>query len=89
VPLSYAEPHFPAGLSAAITSGTAVIEFLVDDDGSVHLPRIVSASNSAFGYAGVQAVSEWQFMPPACKGKAVITRGRVSFQFVRPHTKSS
>ncbi len=62
-------------------SSDAVIDFLVNEDGSVHLPRIVSATKPEFGYAAVQAVSTWQFAPPHSKGKPGVTRVRVPISF--------
>lgn len=62
-------------------SGEAVIDFLVNEDGSVHLPRIVSATKPEFGYAAVQAVSTWRFTPPRSKGKPGIARVRVPIGF--------
>jgi TonB family protein len=60
------------------------VEFLIDRDGRVRLPRIVSATKSAFGYAAVQAVSAWQFDKPVVGGKSVILRVRMPMEFAPP-----
>ena len=55
------EPAFPLALRGKIDRGTARIELLVDEEGEARLPRVVEASEPAFGYAAVQAVSHWTF----------------------------
>jgi TonB family protein len=66
------------------TSGRAVVEFLIDRDGHARLPRIVSATDPAFGYAGVQAISRWQFEKPVIQGRAAVLRVRMPLEFNPP-----
>lgn len=80
-PLSRRAPVFPVQVPEGTTQGEAVIEFLIDKEGNARLPRIVSASDPAFGYAGVQAVSTWLFEPPRAGGKVVVARARVPLVF--------
>ena len=82
---TYQQPgSFPTCLDPAIRTGSAVVEFLVDEEGTVRLPRIVKATHLAFGYAAVQSVAAWQFEPPKRGGRAVIVRVRAPFEFSRP-----
>lgn len=84
-PLSIKKPIFPKELLDKSTTGKTVIEILIDEKGHAKLPRVVSASDPAFGYAAVQAVSTWWFQPPHQNGKPVITRVRVPIDFnVKP-----
>ncbi|HEX2853303.1 MAG TPA: TonB family protein [Opitutaceae bacterium] len=83
-PLSRRSPIFPTSVPADITKGEAVIEFLIDKEGRARLPRIVSASDPAFGYAAVQAVGTWLFTPPLSGGKPVVTRVQVPLRFSSP-----
>jgi TonB family protein len=71
-----------------VTSGETLIEFLIDEEGRARLPRIVSASDEAFGYAAVQAVSSWRFEPPTRGGRAVVVRVQIPITFGAP-AKSS
>jgi TonB family protein len=82
VPLSRRPPHFP--LSAKDTTGQAVIEFLIDEEGRARLPRIVSATDDGFGYAAVQSVASWRFEPPTRGGKAVVVRAQIPITFSPP-----
>ena len=80
-PLSRRSPVFPLQIPAEVASGDATIEFLIDTDGHARLPRVVSASDPAFGYAAVQAVGTWLFSAPLVDGKPVVTRLRVPLNF--------
>lgn len=72
-PISLPPPKFPLS-QADKTEGEAVVEFFIDEDGRVRLPRVISASNEAFGYAAVQGVTAWRFDPPQRGGKAAMVR---------------
>jgi TonB family protein len=74
-------PVFPLALRGSGERGEAQIELLIDEAGHARLPRVVEASNPAFGYAAVQAVSQWLFSPPKADGKSVVTRVIVPFVF--------
>ncbi len=74
-------PRFPLSVKEDVKAGEALIEFLVDEDGRARLPRIVSASEEAFGYAAVQSVATWRFEPPASGGRPVVVRVQIPISF--------
>ncbi len=74
-------PKYPPSLNDESAPGSALIEFLIDEKGRARLPRIVQASHPAFGYAAAQAVVGWRFEPPEIKGKPVVVRVRLPFDF--------
>lgn len=80
-PLSRKSPVFPVTLADRADHGEVMIEFLVDEAGRARLPRIISASDPAFGYAAVQAVAQWLFEPPRNGGKPAVARTRVPIEF--------
>ena len=80
-PLTAQPPVFPVVLRGKITGGQAQIEALVDNDGHARLPRIVEASDPAFGYAAAQALSQWLFEPPKSGGRPAVVRVIVPFTF--------
>ena len=86
-PISRRAPVFPATAKSA--EGSATIEVLVDKDGHARLPRIVSASEPALGYAAAQAAGEWRFEEPKAGGKSVVTRVRLPFMFGPPKAKEA
>ncbi|HYP16186.1 MAG TPA: TonB family protein, partial [Opitutus sp.] len=82
-PRTVVQPIFPSTLLET-GNGEALVELLIDGEGRVQLPRVVSASAPEFGYAAVQAVSLWTFVPPTSGGNPVIVLVRVPFQFAAP-----
>lgn len=80
-PVSRRPPVFPVTAPEGVASGQAEVECLIDRKGRVRLPRVVGATDPAFGYAAVQAISTWWFEPPTIKGKEVVVRVRVPFEF--------
>ena len=80
-PVSTRPPVFPVSAPANLARGEAVVEILIDEEGRARLPRVFSASDPAFGWAAVQAVSVWRFDPPTRKGRPVVTRVRIPFDF--------
>lgn len=80
-PVSRRPPRFPLSRLQDGAAGQALIEFLVDEDGRARLPRIVSASEEAFGYAAMQSVASWRFNPPTRGGRAVVARAKVPVNF--------
>jgi TonB family protein len=80
-PTSRRAPIFPSTVPA--NSGEAMIEVLIDKEGHARLPKILSATEPAFGYAAAQAAGEWRFETPKVAGKAVVVRARVPFTFKR------
>lgn len=81
VPIVRQPPQFPPTITEPATGGEAVIEFIVDDEGTVRLPRIASATQPAFGYAAIQAISGWRFESPTYGGREVAARVQVPIAF--------
>jgi TonB family protein len=77
-------PVFPSTLIGKVSAGQAVVEFLIDHDGNVQLPRIVSATDPAFGYAAAQGVVAWKFAPLTSHGQPADVRAKVPIDFTTP-----
>lgn len=73
--------QLPTSMDQRTARGEAVVEILIDEGGHVRLPRVVSASQEALGYAAVQAVTSWRYAPPKAQGKPAVVRLRVPFVF--------
>jgi TonB family protein len=80
-PLSRRPPRFPVAVAGKQPTGEALIEFLIDEEGRARLPRIISATDDAFGYAAVQSVASWRFEPPTRGGKPVLVRAQIPITF--------
>lgn len=83
-PVSRRSPIFPVTVPVTTTKGSALVDCLVDEEGRVRLPRVVSATAEGFGYAAVQAAGAWWFEPPRVGGKPVVVRVQIPFDFVIP-----
>jgi TonB family protein len=67
------EPIYPDSLKAAHTSGTAIVEFVVDTEGRVETETIsvVVASHPAFARAARDAAPSARFIPAVHQGRPV------------------
>ncbi len=80
-PLAQRSAIYPRSLKTDGLTGQAEIEFIVDRDGRVLFPRIVSASHEDFGWAAATAVAQWKFNPPIRNGQRVDVRMTVPVMF--------
>jgi TonB family protein len=60
---------------------TIIVEFYVDPDGTVQLPKALSANNAERGWAAVSAAKRWMYNVPTVKGKPVYALKQVAFEF--------
>ncbi len=81
VPLKQKAPVFPKALQDKAGAGEAVVDFYIDQQGFAVLPRIVSASDPAFGYAACQSIDTWSFQPPLREGKPTVVKVRIPVNF--------
>lgn len=65
-------------------AGEATVDFLVDPNGRVQLPRIVSATQWEFGWAAATALLRFEFTPPMKGGMPTATRMRLPIKFRLP-----
>ena len=80
-PISRRPLVYPVALEVAAQPGSAVIEFIIDEEGDEQLPVIISSTAPEFGYAAVQAVAAWRFEPAKKNGQTVISRARLPINF--------
>jgi TonB family protein len=80
VPLYRVRPNVPLD-SASDEKGVAVIEFVVDRDGRVRLPRIVSATRPALGWSAATALNQWVFTVPMRGGKPTDVKFQIPIEF--------
>jgi TonB family protein len=86
-PIYRVSPLYPNKLAKPNgANGQAMIEFVVDQEGRARLPRIVSASDEAFGWAAATAIGQSVFTPPRRGGKPVDVKVRIPISFAPPAT---
>lgn len=74
-------PVVPDSVRAKGADQDALIEFIVDHAGHAQLPRIVSATDTQFGWAAATAVGRWQYTIPSVKGRPVDVKIEVPIHF--------
>jgi TonB family protein len=77
-------PVYPQQLLDQPQAGEALVEFVIDRDGRVRVPRVISASQDGFGWAAATAVSQWVFERPTRGGQPADVRVRVPVSFKPP-----
>ena len=80
-PLYAPQPVYPYRLKVSGVTDLVLVEFLIDKDGWVHLPRLIEAKNEELGWLALTAVSRWRFTPPLQSGKPVVERVRMPLRF--------
>ena len=80
-PREAASPPLPESVRQQAISGTATIDFFIDESGRVRMPAIAGADDPALGVAAVDAVASWTFDPPTREGQPVKVRVKQPFHF--------
>ncbi|MDP2136978.1 MAG: TonB family protein [Candidatus Didemnitutus sp.] len=81
-PIMQPSPVFPYALRKEVERAEVVIEFIVDSNGDVALPTVVSSTHRGFEEAALAGVSKWKFRPGTKSGRRVNTRVRVPINFI-------
>lgn len=83
VPMALTQPVYPPELQAAGIEGEVNLSFIVEVDGSVSNPVVVSSDNEGFNASAIAAVSNWRFFPGRLRdGKPVRVRMAVPIKFM-------
>lgn len=77
-------PMSPERLGARAPAGEVVVDYLVDAEGRVRMPMIVSSDDAAFSQSVLLAMSEWKYSVPRRNGEPVIAWLRYRFEFKAP-----
>jgi protein TonB len=74
VPRFTPRPTYPYEMRRARISGEVVLGFIVDSEGNVLNPYIISSTNPAFEAEALRAIARWKFRPGKKGGVSVSTR---------------
>lgn len=81
VPIMQPAPVFPLGLRHEVEQATVMVGFIVDTNGEVVAPYIVSSTHRGFEAAAVAGVLKWKFRPGMKSGRRVNSRVAVPINF--------
>jgi protein TonB len=76
-----AAPEYPSAMRSRGMEGTVVVEFFVDETGSVYSTTVLHATNPGFEEAALRAVSRWKFESGCKDGRKVRFRMSVPVVF--------
>jgi TonB family protein len=84
-PIHQVEPEYPYERKVLNDSGIVVLEFNIDETGTVQNPRVVSSTHPAFEAPALTAVRDWRFEPARRGGQPVMCHVMQEFRFnVKP-----
>jgi len=81
VPVNRSAPNFPSEARRNHLNGHVIVEFVVDETGSVHQPHIASSSHRVFESSALEAIRRWEFTPGEKDGEIVKVRMRMPFVY--------
>jgi len=74
-------PLYPFELRRSGVEGKAVVDFIVDEHGTVLRPYALEGTQADFGRAAVEGVRRWHFRPGIKDGQAVRTHMQIPIEF--------
>ncbi len=75
-------PMHPGKLEQATeTSGSTLVDFYVDENGTARMPVVIETTNASYAQAAVGALGQWRFSAPTKAGKPVAVRVLQRFVF--------
>ncbi|HEX7139905.1 MAG TPA: TonB family protein [Vicinamibacterales bacterium] len=75
------EPEYPRATLVARMGGTVVLKCVIDKNGNVRDPEVVTSSFNAFNEPALEALKRWRFTPGSLHGKAVDTWFELTIRF--------
>lgn len=74
-------PQYPAAARSDGRDGEVTVEFVVDEQGRVLSPRVVSSTDAVFDGPALQAIAKWRFEPGTVHNHVVKFRMAVPIVF--------
>jgi TonB family protein len=87
--ISQVRPDYPSALVQEGVPGKVVVEAIIDTDGRLRRPLILSAQGGGPGmkYAALEAVDQWRFEPARLEGKPVAVYYVLTINFEVGHRR--
>ncbi|HEY3053582.1 MAG TPA: TonB family protein [Thermoanaerobaculia bacterium] len=79
--ISRVEPRFPPALVHAVRSATVIVRCVIDKEGQIRDPEIITSSFPLFNDAVIAALRQWKFVPGSMRGKPVDTWFELTVRF--------
>jgi protein TonB len=80
-PINTVQPRVPTNLRKAGLRGTVKVQFVVDTNGRVQNPSVISTPNPALNEPTLDAIKQWRFEPGTRGGKRVPMKTMQPFNY--------
>jgi outer membrane biosynthesis protein TonB len=80
-PIVVVMPQYSTDLAKRGFKGSVQIEFFIDETGAVRLPSGSADQSGVLSQLAIEALKQWKFTPPTCRGKGVLVRASQEFLF--------
>lgn len=74
-------PWYPLSAREMGREGRVVVDFVIDTEGNVRAPQVVSSTGGDFSRAALAAIATWHFQPVMHNGMAEVTRVRLPIRY--------
>lgn len=88
-PIAAPSPGYPERMTKPGASGKVTVSFYIDETGAVRLPSVDVTEDPELAAAAIDALRNWKFEPPTCKGRPVLVRATQPFNFRAPSPKQT
>lgn len=80
-PLHVVNPAYPKEWADQGIKGVVMVDFYIDETGKVRMPAALAGADPRLAGLAVDAVEQWQFSPPTCKGRPALVHVQQRFDF--------
>jgi TonB family protein len=80
-PRNAVSPAYSKTLADEGVKGTVVVDFFIDETGTLRMPAIKSSDYDELASLAVAAMQQWKFEPPTRHGVPVLVRAKQVFHF--------
>lgn len=88
-PIAAPSPGYPKRFAEPGAHGSVTVSFYIDENGAVRLPSVSAAADPDLAAAAIDALRNWKFEPPTCRGRPVLVRASQQFNFRAPAAKTA
>ncbi len=87
-PIVQTQPNYPFDMKRAGIGGRVRVGFIVDSQGNVILPYVISSSHREFEFPTIETILKWKFRPGMKSGRKVNTRVEQPLDFIVDQSKT-
>ena len=74
-------PFYGTDLAKKGIKGSVRVNFYIDETGAVRMPSVAAEDGGLLTTLAIEALKQWKFSPPTCRGRAVLVKASEEFRF--------